>query len=181
MATGIAVGCRYDARCRPGTGDARCRPGTGNRMSRAIWSSFNKERMPHSCDSTVAGPTAWRDNVLANKCEYPPFRYPRFKFARFSHIPRDIPAKILGYPAQKFGFPGFRSKHIPNFLAPTPSHGRPPPIRGYVDPKVWVCAPFSCLTFCWRIHVGDGPRTKYCGRRQETRREEGSNGKLRAI
>ena len=28
------------------------------------------------CDSTVAGPTAQTDNVLASKCEYPPFRYP---------------------------------------------------------------------------------------------------------
>ena len=27
-------------------------------------------------DSTVAGPTARRDNALASKCEYPPFRYP---------------------------------------------------------------------------------------------------------
>ena len=26
--------------------------------------------------STVAGPTARRDNVLASKCEYPPFRAP---------------------------------------------------------------------------------------------------------
>ena len=28
------------------------------------------------CDNTVAGPAARRDNVLAGKCEYPPFRYP---------------------------------------------------------------------------------------------------------
>ena len=45
------------------------------------WSSFNKERMSHLCDSTVAGLTARRDNVLASKCEYPPFRYPPFKCA----------------------------------------------------------------------------------------------------
>ena len=37
--------------------------------------------MSHLCDSTVAGPTARRDNVLASKCEYPPFRYPPFKCA----------------------------------------------------------------------------------------------------
>ena len=43
-----------------------------------FWSSFNKERIPHFCDSTVASPTARRDNVLASKCEYPPFRYPPF-------------------------------------------------------------------------------------------------------
>ena len=29
-----------------------------------------KERMSHLYDSTVAGPTARRDNVLASKCEY---------------------------------------------------------------------------------------------------------------
>ena len=39
----------------------------------------NKERMSHLCDSTVADPTAQRDNVLARKCEYPPFRCPPFK------------------------------------------------------------------------------------------------------
>ena len=72
MATGIAVRCRRDTRCR------QC---TGKRLSRAIWPSFNKERMSHLCDSTVAGPTARRDNVLASKCEYPPFRHPRFKCA----------------------------------------------------------------------------------------------------
>ena len=32
--------------------------------------------MSHLCDSTVAGPTARRDNVLASRCEYPPFRIP---------------------------------------------------------------------------------------------------------
>ena len=33
---------------------------------------IKKERMSHLCDSTVAGPTARRDNVLTSKCEYPP-------------------------------------------------------------------------------------------------------------
>ena len=74
MATGIAVRCLRDARCR------QC---TGKRLSRTIWSSFNKARMSHLCDSTVAGPTAQRDNVLASKCEYPPFRYPPFKCALY--------------------------------------------------------------------------------------------------
>ena len=32
--------------------------------------------MSHLCDSTVAGPTARRDNVLASKCKYSPFHYP---------------------------------------------------------------------------------------------------------
>ena len=66
-------------RCRC---DARCRQCTGKRLSRTTSSSFNKERMLHLCDSTVAGPTARRDSVLASKCEYPPFRYTHFKFAR---------------------------------------------------------------------------------------------------
>ena len=72
VATGVAARCSREVRCR------QC---TGKRLSRAIWSSFNKERMSHLCDSTVAGPTARRDNVLASKCEYPPFRYPPFKCA----------------------------------------------------------------------------------------------------
>ena len=37
--------------------------------------------MSHLCDSTVAGPTARRNNAQASKCEYPPFRYPLFKCA----------------------------------------------------------------------------------------------------
>ena len=73
VATGIIVRCRRDARC------GQC---TGKRLSHTIWSSFNKERMLHLCDSTVVGPTAQRGNVLASKCEYPPFRYPPFKCAR---------------------------------------------------------------------------------------------------
>ena len=72
MAIGITIRCSRDARC------PQC---TGKRLSHTIWSSFNKDRMSHLCDSTVAGPTARRDNVLASKCEYPPFRYPPFKFA----------------------------------------------------------------------------------------------------
>ena len=67
VATGIAIRCRRDATCR------QC---TGKRLSRTFWSALHKERMSHLCDSTVAGPTARRDNVLASKCEYPPFRYP---------------------------------------------------------------------------------------------------------
>ena len=40
---------------------------------------------------------------------------------------RDIRAKSRDIPPKKFGFPGFLSKDKPNFLAPTPSRGRPPP------------------------------------------------------
>ena len=83
---------------RPGSQQdvyARCRQCTGKRLSRAIWSSLNKERMSHLYDSTVAGPTARRDNVLASKCEYPPFRYPPFKCAlsqgRVPFVPGTVP------------------------------------------------------------------------------------------
>ena len=38
--------------------------------------------MPHLCDTTVARPTAQRDNVLASNCEYPPLPLPPFKCAR---------------------------------------------------------------------------------------------------
>ena len=41
-----------------------------------------RKGLSHLCDNAVAGPTARRDNVLASKCEYPPFRYPPFKCAR---------------------------------------------------------------------------------------------------
>ena len=34
------------------------------------------------CDSTAAGPTTRRDNVLSNKFECPPFPLPTFKCAR---------------------------------------------------------------------------------------------------
>ena len=47
---------------------------------------------------------------------------------------RDIPTKIPGYPAQKVWFPGFW-KDIPNFLATTPSRGRPPPYPKISPPK----------------------------------------------
>ena len=67
VVSGMTVQCRRDTRCR------HC---TGKRLSRTIWSSFNKERMSHLCDSMVAGPTAQRDNAPASRREYPPFRYP---------------------------------------------------------------------------------------------------------
>ena len=40
------------------------------------------EGMSHLCESTVPGSIARRDNVLASKCECPPFRYPPFPCAR---------------------------------------------------------------------------------------------------
>ena len=61
MATGIAVRCRRDARCRQCTQ-------SGKRLSRTLWSSFNKERMSHLCDSAVAGLTA-----RGRRMRIPPF------------------------------------------------------------------------------------------------------------
>ena len=51
----------------------------------------------------------------------------------FGHA-QDIPAKIPGYPRPKVWFPCV-SKDIPNFLAPTPSRGRPPPHPKISGPK----------------------------------------------
>ena len=78
MATGMTIRCRNDRKRR------QC---TGKRLSRTIWSSFNKEGMSHLRDGTVAGPAAQRVNVLASKCEYPPFRYPPFTPALYRSWP----------------------------------------------------------------------------------------------
>ena len=66
-------------------------------------------------------------------------------FSQTFRHPRDIPAK-------KCGFPGFRRTygmcHIPNFLAPDPSRGRPPhPTRKYLDQNIWVWVRFSLGVF----------------------------------
>ena len=63
---------RMTVRCRSDRKRWQC---TGKRLSRAIWSSFDKEGMSPLCDSTVASSAASRDNVLASTCEYPAFRY----------------------------------------------------------------------------------------------------------
>ena len=61
-----------------------------------------------SSHSTVAGPTALRDNVLAIKCEYPLFRHPAFKCARLQG-PRELPGTVRL--TQRVGFGGcFRSR-----------------------------------------------------------------------
>ena len=44
------------------------------------------------------------------------------------------------------------SRDIPNFLAPTPSLGRPYPNRKYPDSKVWVWVPFSFLMCFCTLH-----------------------------
>ena len=54
---------------------------------------------------------------------------PNFFFSNFFFCghPWDIPAESRDIPPKKFDFPGFEG--IPNFLAPTPSCGRPLPHR----------------------------------------------------
>ena len=57
----------------------------------------------------------------------------------------DVPAKIPGYPAKKICFP-WTSRDTPKFLALLLQVQNPHPTRRYLDPKVWVCAPFSSLS-----------------------------------
>ena len=52
--------------------DRNRRECTGEQLSRAMWSSFNKQGMSHLCDRTVAGPTAQRHNALDIKMRIPP-------------------------------------------------------------------------------------------------------------
>ena len=69
-----------------------------------------------------------------------------FSLKLFGH-PRHIPAKIPGCPAtpaQKFSFPGFRRTYR-TFGLPPHHVEDPHPTGRYPDPKVWVCARFSCL------------------------------------
>ena len=54
--------------------------------------------------------------------------------------------KISGYPAKNFVFAGFRGTYR-TFWTP-PLHAETPHqcgTGGYPDPKIWFCAPFSCL------------------------------------
>ena len=66
-------------------------------------------------------------------------------FFSFGHSP-EYPTKNPGISFQKVWFP-WVSKDIPNFLAPTPSRGRPPPhpARIFGQKKVWVWVPFASL------------------------------------
>ena len=72
VATGMAVRCRRESRCR------QC---TGKRLSRTIWGFLHKGIGCRFC-VTVQLP---RDNVLANKCEYPPFRYPLLNVPEYTN------------------------------------------------------------------------------------------------
>ena len=62
-------------------------------------------------------------------------------------------AKIPGYPATKFGFPGFRRTY--RTFWPPPLHVEDPhPTRKYPDQKVWVWVPFSSLRNCpWNRQI----------------------------
>ena len=55
--------------------------------------------------------------------------------------PRNIPANIPGYPAQKFGFPGFRRTYW-DFWRPHLHVEDPHSTRRYLDQKVWIWFPF---------------------------------------
>ena len=66
-----------------------------------------------------------------------------FSLKLFGHF-RDIPAKTRDIPPKSLI--SLASSGISNFLAPTPSRGRPLPHRKIqTDSAVWVCALFSCL------------------------------------
>ena len=66
-------------------------------------------------------------------------------FSNFSGAPGiSRQAKILGYPARKFGFPGLRRTYRTSW--PPPLHVKDPhPTRRYPDQKVWVWVPFSSM------------------------------------
>ena len=61
----------------------------------------------------------------------------RFFFKFFGHS-QDIPAKIPGYPAKKFGFPGFLRRTYRIFW-PSPLHVEDPhPTQRHPDQNIWV-------------------------------------------
>ena len=65
-------------------------------------------------------------------------------FLKFFGHPQDIPAKIQRYPAKKFVSLGFRGTY--RTFWPPPLHVEDPHHTGrYADPRVWVCASYSCL------------------------------------
>ena len=79
---------------------------------------------------------------LPNLCRGRELNTTSFFFLKLFGHPWDIPAKIPGYPAKKFGFPEFR-RTCRTFWPPTPSHGRPPPPPEDIrTKKVWVWVPF---------------------------------------
>ena len=65
-------------------------------------------------------------------------------FSLTFRVPAGYPSKIPGYPAKKFGFPGFRGTY--RTFWPPPLHVEDPHLtRRYPDQKVWVWVPFSFL------------------------------------
>ena len=78
-----------------------------------------------------------RDNVRVRKLNT------NFFFSNFSGTP-GISRENPGMSQQKVWFP-WVSEDIPNFLAPTPSLGRPPPHPKISGPKSLGLGSFSCL------------------------------------
>ena len=71
--------------------------------------------------------------------------WPQTFFLKLFGRPRDIPPKSRDIPPKKFGFPGFRGTY--RAFWPPPLHVEDPhPTRRYLDQKVWVWVPFSCLS-----------------------------------
>ena len=67
-----------------------------------------------------------------------------FFFSNFSGTPGIYPSRNPGTSRQRLWFP-WLSRDMPNFSAPTPSRGRPPPDRKISGPKSLASCSFSCL------------------------------------
>ena len=79
-----------------------------------------------------------------------------FVFSNFFGHPRDIPAKISGYPAREFGLPGFRRTY--RTFWPPPVHAEDPhPTRRYPDRKVWVWVPSAAALVLGLLFIDIGP------------------------
>ena len=81
---------------------------------------------PHLC--LDSGRRSWEGHGTRIECNF---------FSQSLRAPPGYPGEIPGYAATKIWFPWI-SKDIPNFLAPTPSRGRPPPHPRNPEQKVWV-------------------------------------------
>ena len=102
------------------------------------------------------------DRIMGTRIEHKHL-FPRL----FGHL-RDIPAKLPGYPTQSL-FASV-SRDIPNFLASTPSRGRPHPKGWYPDQKGLSLCSFSWpqelrLAWLWCLNVGEQSpcRPKFLG------------------
>ena len=69
-----------------------------------MWSPFNKERMSHLCDSTVAGPTACRGNECTSKqMRFPPFSVTPFQIWPITRlqVPKNLKSDTVPLPTSK--------------------------------------------------------------------------------